>query len=73
MSAVVARLDRDEVFWFLLPTTRRYHAFELVQGELEPLSVCGKVEIDVCEDLPPTTPASATGWGARSASRGSCE
>ncbi len=52
MSAVVAPLERDSIFWFRTPETGRFHAFELVEGELEPLSVCGKVEIEQCDDVP---------------------
>lgn len=51
MSAVFAPLERSEVFWFFAPMGRA-HAFELVEGEIEPTSVCGKVDIDVCEDEP---------------------
>lgn len=41
-----------EVFWFWLKGGNRYHAFELVEGELEPLSVCGKAPIDSADDEP---------------------
>lgn len=52
MSATVIPLERDEVFWFKALETGRFHAFELVEGELEPMSVCSKVELDACDDVP---------------------
>lgn len=52
MSATVRPLERDCIFWFLSPTGKNFHAFEMVDGELEQLSVCGKVHVDQCEDVP---------------------
>ena len=41
-----------EVFWFWLKGGHRFHAFELCEGELEPLSVCGRAPIDSADDEP---------------------
>lgn len=62
MSAIVLPLERDEVFWFGSVTAKRVHAFELVDGELEPLSVCGLTALENCEDEPIRDPAIRRGW-----------
>lgn len=62
MSAVLAPLQRDELFWFGAVKGQRVHAFELVEGELEPLSVCGRVPIEHCEDEPILEVEKRRGW-----------
>lgn len=52
MSATVAALDYEELFWFLDQKFHRYHAFELVNGELQEKSICEEAPIDLCGDLP---------------------
>ncbi len=52
MSAEVASLANEEVFWFLDEKFRRFHAFELLNGELEEVSLCAVAPIDVCADVP---------------------
>ncbi len=61
MSATVRQLEREEVFWFGCQG-QRVHAFELVEGELEPLSACGKVELETCDDEPIREPIMRKGW-----------
>ena len=50
MSAEVRVLALDEVFWFR--QSRRFHAFGLINGDLEQTSICGTVDINLCDDFP---------------------
>ncbi len=50
MSATVASLDCTELFWFF--DEERYHAFELLNGELEARSLCEVAPIEACADIP---------------------
>lgn len=62
MSATLAPLERDAIFWFKTPETGKFHAFELVQGELEPLSVCGHVQLEKTDDVPVHDDKERHGW-----------
>jgi len=54
MSAVVAPRFTEEIelFWFWDRKFHRYHAFELLNGDLEPLSICEVMPIEKADDIP---------------------
>ncbi len=62
MSAIVLPLEREEAFWFKHQRLMLFHAFELVDGELEPLSACGRLPLERCVDVPSQDPAERQGW-----------
>ncbi len=63
MSATVAPLAHDDLFWFLDERWDRYHAFELIQGQLESRSLCDGAPIEVCADVPEHDAAARFGLG----------
>ncbi len=50
-----------DALWFFSPTCKA-HAFEIVEGTVEPLSLCGRVELETCQDEPIRDPSERKGW-----------